>query len=514
EQVKKPLALAGTAASSAAVVACTAIGWYLFGPDQLADVVMVYLLGVVLVAMRFGYAASLLTAVLSVVAYDFFFIPPYFSFAVSDFRHTLTFGVMFLVAVIISHLTKRIRDQADAARGRERRTASLYAISRELATSPSRDRLLEAAARHLREVFDARISVLLPGPDGALEPIYSDADTLHAGDKDWGVAEWVWMHQRPAGLGTETLPSSPAYFVPLKGARGRVGVLALYPSAATRFSDPDEAQLLETSAGLVGSALERTQLVDEARRARLRMETEQLRNSLLSSVSHDLRTPLAVVTGATSSLLDANGPRDEATRRELLETAHEEALRLNRLVRNLLDMTRLEAGALKVHKELQPVEEVVGAALDRMEDRLRGRDVHTVVPDDLPLAPFDSALIEQVLINLLENATKYTPEGSPIDVTARVQDDAMLVEVADRGAGVPTHDAERVFEKFYRAREGEGGGVGLGLTICRGIVSAHGGRIWVEERPGGGASFRFTLPLERSAAVRVLSAPQPASEPR
>jgi two-component system sensor histidine kinase KdpD len=511
----RKMALGGAAASAGAVVVCTAVSWYAFGRGELADVVMVYLLGVVVVAMRFGYLPSLLTAVFCVVAFDFFFVPPYFSFAVSDFRHALTFGVMFFVAFIISNLTQRIRDQADSARGSERRTASLYAISRELAFSPSRDRLLEAAGRHLHEVFGARVAILLPGADGSLEPVRADADTLSAGDKDWGVAEWVWLNQRPAGLGTDTLPSARAFFLPLKGSRGRVGVLALYPSASTRLSDPDEAQLLETSAGLVGSALERTQLADEARRARLRVETEQLRNSLLSSVSHDLRTPLAVVTGATSSLLDEHGPRDEATRRELLETVHGEALRLNRLVRNLLDMTRLDAGALKLHEELQPLEEVVGAALGRVEDRLRGREVHTSIPDDLPLVPFDSALIEQVLINLLENATKYSPAGSPIEVEARVQDDTVRVAVSDRGGGVAPADAERVFEKFYRAREGEGGGVGLGLTICRGIVAAHGGRIWVEERPGGGASFRFTLPLERGAAALAPAVTgQSASEAR
>jgi two-component system sensor histidine kinase KdpD len=515
EQPRKRLPLVGAAAAAVVVAACTALGWYGFGQHQLADVVMVYLLGVVVVAMRFGYVPSLLTAVLSVVAFDFFFVPPYFSFAVSDLRHTLTFAVMFLVAFVISHLTKRIRDQADSARGSERRTASLYGISRELAFATSRERLLETAARHLHDVFAVRVAVLLPGPEGALEPVLAERDTLQAGDKEWGVAEWVWLNQRPAGVGTDTLPASRGLFLPLKGSRGRVGVLALFPSAETRLNDPDERQLLDTFAGLIGSSLERTQLADEARRARLRAETEQLRNSLLSSVSHDLRTPLAVVTGATSSLLDEHGPRDEGARRELLQTAHEEALRLNRLVRNLLDMTRLEAGALKVHKELQPVEEVVGAALDRMEDRLRGRDVHTSIPDDLPLVPFDPALIEQVLINLLENATKYTPAGSPIDIVARGQDDSVLVEVADRGPGVSEQDVERVFDKFYRVREGEGGGVGLGLTICRGIVSAHGGRIWVEPRPGGGASFRFTLPLDRSASVKLLpAAAQRGSEAR
>jgi two-component system sensor histidine kinase KdpD len=482
----------------------TLISWYGFGQQKLADVSMVYLLGVVVVSMRFGYVPSLLAAVLSVVAFDFFFIPPYFSFAVSDLSHILTFAVMFVVAVVIGNLTKRIRDQADSARNRERRTASLYGIARELGLAHSRELLLAAAARHVHDVFAVRVAFLMPGPQGMLQAVLSEEGTLDTADKDLGVAEWVWLHQRAGGAGTDTLPSARALFVPLRGSRGRVGVLALYPSAQTRLNDPDERQVLDTFAGLIGSALERTQLAEEARRARLRVETEQLRNSLLSSVSHDLRTPLAVVTGATSALLDEHGPKDEAVRRDLLQTAHEEALRLNRLVRNLLDMTRLEAGALKVHKEPQSIEEVVGAALDRMEDRLRGRDIRTSIPDDLPLVAFDPSLIEQVLINLLENATKYTPAGSPIDLAARLQDGEVVVELADRGPGVRPQDAERVFDKFYRAREGEGGGVGLGLTICRGIVSAHGGRIWVEDRPGGGASFRFTLPLEAAASSRAV----------
>ncbi|HEY8089318.1 MAG TPA: sensor histidine kinase KdpD, partial [Polyangiaceae bacterium] len=504
----------GYVAASLVVTASTLIAWYGFGHGKLADVVMIYLLGVVVVSMRFGYVPSLLAAVLSVVAFDFFFIPPYFSFAVSDLSHIVTFAVMFVVAMIISHLTRRIRDQADSARRRERRTAALYAIARELGLTHSRELLLKAAAQHLRDVFATKVAVLLPGQDGMLEPVLADAGTLDAADKDMGVAEWTWLHQRPAGAGTETLPLARALFVPLRGSRGRVGVLALYPSEQARLNDPDERQLLDTCAGLIGSAVERTQLAEEARRARLRMETEQLRNALLSSVSHDLRTPLAVVTGATSALLDEAAPKDARTRRELLETAHEEALRLNRLVRNLLDMTRLEAGALKVQKDLQPIEEVVGSALNRMEDRLRGREVHTDIPDDLPLVPFDSALIEQVLINLLENATKYTPAGSPLDVAARVRGEEVEVEVADRGPGVARQDVERVFDKFYRVKEGEGGGAGLGLTICRGIVSAHGGRIWVEERPGGGASFRFTLPLARAGAqVTALPADSRGESP-
>jgi two-component system sensor histidine kinase KdpD len=497
-----------------AITLATALAWYGFGQSKLADVVMVYLLGIVLVSMRFGYGPSLVAAVLGVIAFDFFFIPPYFSITVTDLSHTITFGVMFVVAVIMSNLTTRIRNQADAARGRERRTASLYSVSRELGMAQSRDALLEAAAKHLGEVFAAKVVVLLPGERGVLETALAQPGTLAPDDKDLGVAEWVWLHQRPGGATTDTLPLARALFVPLKGSRGRVGVLALYLSDRTRLADPDDRQLLETFCGLIASALERAQLAEEARRARMRAETEQLRNSLLSSVSHDLRTPLGVVTGATSALLDKNGPRDEQARQELLRTAHEEALRLNRLVRNLLDMTRLEAGALRVHKELQPLEEVVGAALDRMEDRLRGRSVEIQLPPDLPLVSFDPVLIEQVLINLLENATKYTPAGSPIDISARTSDGEVEVEVADRGPGVLPQDAERIFEKFYRAKESEGGGVGLGLTICRGIASAHGGRIWVEERAGGGSAFRFTLPVSKAGAeVEPLPAPPVVSAP-
>jgi two-component system sensor histidine kinase KdpD len=449
--------LSGYLAAFVAVVLSTLVAGLAFGRAELTDVVMIYLLGTVGVSMRFGYGPALFAAVASVVTYDFFFIPPFYSFAVSDFRHFVTFVVMFLVAGILSHLTQRIRDQADSARARERRTASLYAISRELAVAQTLDALLVAAARHVREVFDGSVAVRLPSEGDALSPAHADG--------------------------------------------GRLGILALVPNGdPNRFRDPEERQLLETFAGVIGSAIERAQLAEEARQSRLRVETEQLRNSLLSSVSHDLRTPLTVVTGAAAALLDEDAPKDSDQRRELLETIHEEGQRLNRLVRNLLDMTRLEAGALRVNKEPQPIEEVIGAALNRTEDRLHGRKVTTHVPEDLPLVPLDAVLIEQVLINLIENATKYTPPETPIEVTALARGGDIEVEVADCGPGVPPQDAERVFEKFYRGREGAGG-VGLGLTICRGIVSAHGGRVWIEPRAGGGASFRFTLPLERLPAA-------------
>jgi two-component system sensor histidine kinase KdpD len=495
---ERPRPSLGYAAAAVVVTGSTFVAWFVFGQLQLADVVMVFLLGVVIVSTRFGYGPSLLAAVLSVLSFEFFFIPPVFSFAVSDLRHSVTFVVMFAVAVVVSHLTKRINDQADAARRRERHTASLYALSREIGLTDSREALLQCAARHVRDVFAVKVAVFLPAAGDTIEAVLADEEFMVAPHGPENAALAAWSDQRPAGAGSDRLPSSAALFVPLGGARGRVGVLGLLPGEAGPPKDSEERQLLETFAGLIGSALERTTLVEEARRATLRAETEQLRNALLSSVSHDLRTPLAVVTGATSTLLGDRAPTDEAKRRTLIMTAHEEALRLNRLVRNLLDMTRVDAGALKVRKELQPLEEVVGAALYRLDDRLRGRPVGTRIPDDLPLVPFDSVLIEQVLINLIENATKYTPDGSPIDVIAHPRLGEVEIEIADRGPGVDRENAERVFEKFYRVREGEGGGVGLGLTICRGIVSAHVGRIWVEDRAEGGASFRFTLPLDPS----------------
>jgi two-component system sensor histidine kinase KdpD len=508
----------GYLASALAVAVSALLGWLLFPRGELADIVMVFLLGVVIVAARFGYGPSMLAAVLSVVAFDFFFVPPYFSFAVSDLRHIVTFVVMFVVAAIVSQLTRRIRDQADTARRREQRTASLYAISRELGQAATREVLLECAAKHVRQVFNAKIAVLMPASSGALEPILVDDDTLLADDaKEISVADWVWKHGRAAGAGTDTLPSSRALFVPLSGARGPVGVLALFSGDKVdraSFRNPDERQMLETFAGIIGSALERTVFADEARRARLRIETEQLRNALLSSVSHDLRTPLAVVTGAASALLDPHGPTENAARHELLSTIHEEAERLNRLVRNLLDMTRLDAGALKMNKEFQPLEEVVGSALNRMEDRLVGREVTTTLPDDLPLVPLDSVLIEQVLINLLENATKYTPPGTAITISASAGDDSVEIVVADHGPGVPREDAERVFDKFFRRRESEGGGVGLGLTICRGIITAHGGKIWLDDREGGGAAFHFTLPTERQSPQVVIPLEQPIDSVR
>jgi two-component system sensor histidine kinase KdpD len=485
------------AASSAAAIGATAVAWVLFGRRQLADVVMIYLLGIILVSVRFGYGPSIVAAVLSVLLLDFFFVPPYLSFAVSDFQHVVTFVVMFVVAVVISNLTRRVRLQAEDARYRERRIASLYGMSRALAATRATRNLAGVAAQHVHDIFESSVALLLETPDGRLDNVATGDHSFALDDKERGVAQWVFSHDKLAGMGTDTLPSAGALYVPLLGAQGRIGVLGVRPDDPRRFHDAEQRALLDVFAGQIASALERSRLAEQAQRANLEMEAERLRSSLLSSVSHDLRTPLSVITGAASALLQSEPEIAAEARRDLAETIHEEALRLNRLVRNLLEMTRLASGAVKIAKEWQPIEGVIGASLGRLEEQLRGRKVDVRVPSDLTPVPIDDLLIEQVFINLLENAAKYTPNGTPIDISAHRDRDTVVVEIADRGPGIPGDLVDRIFEKFYRLpRESAGGGAGLGLAICRAIVEAHGGRIWAENRDGGGAIFRFTLPID------------------
>jgi two-component system sensor histidine kinase KdpD len=299
-----------------------------------------------------------------------------------------------------------------------------------------------------------------------------------------------------AGLGTETLPGAQSLYVPLIASQGIVGVLGVRPQDAQAFADPEQLHLLETFANQAALAVERAQLAEEAQQAQVRAEAERLRNALLSSVSHDLRTPLATIMGSASSLLEDGTHFQRGTWQDLLQSIVDEAERLNRLVSNLLDMTRLEAGTLAVKKDWLPLEEVVGTALARMEKRLGDRPVAIRIPADLPLVQIDGVLIEQVLINLLDNGIKYTPVRSGIDISASVSDGAVRVEVADRGPGFAPGEEGRIFDKFYRGQTADSRGVGLGLAICRAIVEAHGGRIWAENRPGGGAMFRFTVPAK------------------
>ncbi|HTN84513.1 MAG TPA: sensor histidine kinase KdpD, partial [Sorangium sp.] len=384
----RPLAYAW---SACVAVLCTLAAWLMHPFSDLANLIMVYLLGVVFVASRFGAGPSVLASVLGVAAFDFFFVRPYLTLAVGDLRYLLTFAIMLGVGLVIASLTARIRRQAESAGEREQRTAALYAMSRELAALRGIDKLSVAAARHVRDVFEADAVVLLPGPEGRLAVSAGTAEDLAATEQERAVAEWAYAHGKAAGAGTDTLPSAGAMHLPLQGSSGPIGVLSVRPRPPSLL-DLSRRELLDAFATQTALALERALLARQAQRDRLHAQAEELRNALLSSVSHDLRTPLATITGAAGALLDEGDALDPAARRDLMQTVLEEAQRLERLVRNLLDMTRLESGALAVKKEWLPLEEVVGAALNRVEEHLEGREVSIDLGRATGLVPMDGVL--------------------------------------------------------------------------------------------------------------------------
>ncbi len=477
------------------VLLCTLLCGAMVNRFDKSNLIMVYLLGVAFVATRLGHGPSALAAFLGVAAFDFFFVPPVLTFAVHDTQYLVTFSVMLAISLLISSLAVRVRQQAQAARQRERRTQVLYAMSRDLSGAWTPDEIARAVCRQVADLLQGSVALLLPGPDGRLAGSVDEGGLL-ADAREQAVAEWAFENSRKAGLGTDTLPGASALYLPVTGSRGALGVLAVRPDAALQPLSPDHLDLLETLTRQVVAPLERARLAAEIEQARLAAEAERLRSTLLSSVSHDLRTPLAAITGAASSMLE-DPSLAEDTRGELIETIAEESERLNRLVTNLLDMTRIDSGSLQLNRDWHPVEELVGCALARLEKALVGRRVETLLPADLPLVPLDAVLVEQVLVNLLENALKYAGPESAVRIAAGLEEGAVVVEVADQGPGLPPGSEERVFERFYRGATGPRG-FGLGLAICRAIVTAHGGRISAANRPQGGAAFRFTLPIEGS----------------
>jgi two-component system sensor histidine kinase KdpD len=480
----------------------------------LTDVAMLFLFCIMLVGTRAGRGPSLAASVLAVAAYDFFFVPPLYTFAVTDIRHTLTFLVMFSVGVVTSGLTFRIRRGEQEARAREEQTAALYALSRDLGAAIGEGPASRAIATRAAEVFECGAAVVLPDRDG-VPAIQASRGDVPFEAQEQAVARWVLEHSRPAGLGTDTLPGARVSCFPLRSGAAVLGVLALTarPTAtvARLSNDPYfvDAFLRQASMGL-----ERTKLAEEAKAAALRARTEEMRSSLLSAVSHDLRTPLAAITGAGTMLRDDSARLSAAHRADLLDTICEEAERLERLVSSLLDMTRLESGSLKVKREWVPIEELVVSATARFERKMGARTVTIDIPEDLRLVSVDPVLLEQVFVNLVENALKYTPEKSPLEIRATDRVEGVLIEVSDRGPGLPPGDEVRVFEKFYRGRETRVPGVGLGLAICRGIVEAHGGTLTAENRQGGGTTFRIALPIEGAPPAlpaEVGPEPEPAA---
>ena len=502
----------GYAVAVAAPVLCTGIGVLVSGPNELINLVMVYLLGVMLVATRSGRGPSILASALSVAAFDFFFVPPEFTFAVHDIRYAVTFAVMLLVGVVISSLAASLRTQARVAGYREKRAASLYAISRELAAALKEEEIVRAAAGHVGAEFGAQCAILFPNAAGRIAYPKGESQSYSLHGADLGVAQWVFDHGRIAGRGTDTLPGADAVYFPIQGASGPLGVLALLPSSLRRVFLPEQQRLLETFLNQTALALERVRLAEAAQNAQIKVETESLRNSLLAGISHDLRTPLSAIVGAASSLAEEPERLSPEARRELARTIYDEGQRMATLANNILDMARLDAGAVTLKRDWVPLEEVVGGVLTRLRARLEGRPVKIDLPKEAPLVKLDAVLIEQVLMNIIENALKYTPAGSGIEISAEFAPAAVTVSVADEGPGIPPGLEEKLFDKFYRASpERAQSGVGLGLTICRAIVEAHGGTIRAENRSPHGAAFRFTLP--RDEAPPALEGEETRAEP-
>ncbi len=486
----------------------TALSSFMSRHFESSNLIMVYLLGVVVVSTRCGRGPSLLAAILSVAAFDFFLVPPFLTFAVADYQYVVTFAVMAVVAGLLSTLTVRVKEQAESARQRERRTAALHSLSRALASTRSLDAMVVAVKRHVEEIFEGSAAVYVAGADGRLEVRPAAEASFAADPKEAAVAQWAHEHSEAAGRGTSTLAGAAALHLPLAGSQGPVGVLAVRLPSASHPLDTDRMHLLEAFANQAALALERALLAREAHRHRLAAESENLRSAILAAVSHDLRTPLASISGAASSLALGGDRLDASARRELVLTIHEEAGRMARLANNLLDMGRLESRKVVLRREWQHLEETFGAALEQLDSQLRDREVVLRLPDDLPLVPIDEVLVERVLVNLLENAARYTPAGTAIELGAAGHEDEVTVEVLDRGPGLSPGEETRIFEKFFRGEVSHSRrGIGLGLAVARSIVEAHGGRIWAENRAGGGAAFRFTLPVPGEP-------PEPAGAPR
>ncbi len=528
------------AATLAVVALCGLIGalMHAFGLSE-TNIVMVFLLGVAFVATRYGRGPAILSSVLSVLVFDFFFVPPRVSFAVSDTQYLLTFGVMLGIGLLISALTARLIAQLQSSQEQERRTAALYRLTKQLSEVAGPEFLVNNAGQQLREIFDGEVVIYLresppltpdPSPPKGRGETFAPAgvDRSESLDLRFGgstsiaqqsingvVAHWVADHDQMAGLGTATLPNATALFVPLTGSQRTIGALGVRPKDPQQMLDPDQRRLLETCASLIALSLERDQSVLESHQAQLQVQTEQLRNSLLSSVSHDLRTPLAAIAGAGSSLLQSSLSDD--SKRELVHSIVDETHRMTRLVDNLLDMTRLQAGNIALNKQWHVLEEIVGSARARLRRELADHDVVVSLPHDFPLVQVDGLLLEQVFVNLLENADRYTPKGSVIEITARTLTapgavgstiTGVCIQVADSGPGLPPGTESRIFEKFFRGvserTPDQRRGVGLGLAICRSILEAHGGKIEARNRSGRGAEFLLTLPCREPAPQVAL----------
>jgi len=495
-------AMTGYVVATLVTIANALLAYSLFGRFELANLIMIFLLGVVFVATRYGRNPSILASVLSVAVFDFLFVPPFHTFSVADSQYLITLLAMLIVAVLISGLMANVRSQAKVAGHRERRAMVLYAMSKELAASQSEEEIVRTAIRHLYTEFGSQNVILFPDIIGRIRypTDLSMPESLHSADL--GVAQWVMDHNEIAGQGTNTLAGAQAVYFPLSNKEAVLGVLVLLPVNLRRIFLPEQRKLLDTFSGQIAQAITRVRLTEQARKTQVEIEAERLRNSLLSSISHDLRTPLATIVGSASTLVEENGTLTKEQKHELSCAIYDESRRMSSLISNILDMARLDAGEIQLNKEWYPLEEIIGVVLTRLQKQLEDRQVTVKLPDGILMIFVDTVMIEQVLMNLMENALRYTPEKTAIHISAHSQLSSVKVSVADEGMGIPKGCEHKLFEKFYRVKnEATQSGVGLGLAICRSIIEAHGGTISAKNLSAGGAEFSFVIPLDQAPPI-------------
>lgn len=459
------------------------------------SILLMYLLGVMVVALLGRTGPSILASFLSVAAYDYFFISPDYSFVIPDLQLFFTLIVMLVVTQVISYLMILTRRQTDSARTIERHTASLHALSRKLANSRSKEKLLEIAVQYIGEMFKSEVIIfLITNGVLAVRARFKTAEVIS--EKEQSVAQWAYELGQSAGRGTDTLPFSEAIYIPLLASEGPMGVLRVRPLQSDRLISPEQMHLLESCANQIALSLEVDRLQEEARVSQLQIETDKVRKVLMQSVSHDLRTPLAVIMKTAHTLMKGNESLTAEKIKKLSREIYSEADQLNRLIHNLLQMTYLEAEAISLQKEGCNLEAFVSKILKEMSKKLRKKPVQLHIPADFPSVPMDAVFMQEVFINLIDNAIKFTPLSSPIEIIAKMEKREIIISIEDAGPGLLPDEVNKLFEKFYRGRMlTTERGLGLGLAICQSIVKAHGGKMWAENRKQGGAAFYFSLPL-------------------
>ncbi len=482
------------------IILITLIGQRFGGYLGTTNIGMLYLLPVILASSRLGVLPSIVVGLISVLSFDVFFVPPVLRVTVNDARYLITFVVFMGVAVTTGSMADRLRFRMKEAIHRETITRALYELARGLSTVSDLGELAKQVVKHVSESANAEVALYLPEKDGRLRvaaasKAFSD---LVLGTNELAAAQWSFNHAGRSGMGTKSYEGAKGFYLPVITEEKTIGVLGVRPR--DELFTPEQLSLLEALTGLTALAVVRLELAAGVQAVKTLEDSERLRSALFNSISHDMKTPLASIMGAITSLLDDGDLYDAEQKKTLLEGIKKGALRMNRVIENLLDMARLESGFIRLHTDWYDIQDIIGVSLRESREVLQEHEIKVELPGSTRLIKVDYGLIEQVITNLLHNAVKYSSAGSEILVSASEDEDQLRVSVADRGEGIPAGDEEKIFDKFYRLQSpGSVSGTGLGLSICRGIIEAHGGRIWAENRNDGGSVVSFTMMIDAAA---------------